>query len=234
MTTKQIIEVINSFDKEYQDYKDGGREFITQLAKKLLNTIDEDRLEVIAFFLNEIRTNKNNFGQVALVTIVQMNASELGADIEAIYNEMWPVKDEKWRYSIIEALMKLRYTPPKSLYKDFVNAYLKDHPDDSFFLLVQYCIVDPEEALPLLSDYYVKNLFDYKNQDYIIGYICSYFLKIPLNYFPDFVRQTTTINKDAGFHLKNQILKYLNSERPKRFSKTLINERIESLQKIEV
>lgn len=234
MTTKQIIEVINSFDKEYQGYKDGGREFIKQLAKKLLNTVDEDRLEVIAFFLNEIRTNENNFGQVALVTIVEMNASELGADIEAIYNEMWPSKDERWRYSIIEALMRLRYTPPKLLYKDFVNAYLKDHHDKSFFLLVQYCNVDPEEALPLLSEYYVTDLSEVKNKDYIIGYICSYFLKNPLNYFPDFVRLITKINKDAGFHLKSLLLKYLNSERPKRFSKTLINDRIESLQKIEV
>ena len=87
-----------------------------------------------------------------------MRASEIAPDIERIYEEAKSLKDESWKRSVIEALMKLRYIVPKTLYSEYVSSYLSKYPDDAFFLLVQYCNVNPEEALPLLAGFYANAL----------------------------------------------------------------------------
>lgn len=51
MKDVEIIDIINDIEKQYQSYKDGGLTFIKNLAKKVLNTVDEEKNEILVFFL---------------------------------------------------------------------------------------------------------------------------------------------------------------------------------------
>ncbi|MBP8766342.1 MAG: hypothetical protein KBH30_12555 [Ferruginibacter sp.] len=237
MENLNIISSINDIRQQYKGYKDGGISFIEYLANKVLNTVDEDKNEVIKFFLDEIKSNENGFAEIALLTIVEMRAIELAPDIEKIYYEIAPFKEENWRHSIIEALMKLGYVEPKTLYREYVTSFLIKQPNNAFFLLVQYCNVDPKEALPLLSDFYVKNLCDNKEmQSFLesrIGFLVNYFLQNPIDYFPELVKQTTARNSGVGTYLKKSLLDYLNSKMVEQYSEKLINDRKNNLERME-
>jgi hypothetical protein len=238
MEESSIIKTINDICQQYKAYKDGGISFIKHLAKQVLNTVDENKDEVINFFLNEIKTNINGFGEVALLTIVEMKASELGSAIKKIYDEEKSLKGEEWKHSIIEALMKLRYKVPKTLYSEYVSSYLRKHPDDAFFLLVQYCNVDPEEALPLLAGFLTKALVGrIEIRSFLesrIGFLFSYFADNPKDYLPDLIRQTAAKDKKAGLYLRNMLLDYFNSNMVKQYPSNLINAEREKLNKIEI
>lgn len=235
METKYIIDVINNIQNQYRNYKDGGLTFIEQLAKRVNNTLDNEREDVIAFFLNEISNNEFGFGEIALLTFIEMNAIEVAPNIASIYYEKKDLKDDRWKSSIIEALMKLRYKEPKKLYADYVTSFLIKKPDDAYFLLVQYCNVDPELALPMLSDFYVRNLFrDAEMQSFLeswIGFLFSYFIKNPIDYFPELIKQTTDKDRAVGLHLKELLLEYLSSKMTNQYPKALITERIKALEK---
>ena len=238
MKKSDIVNTIKDIDKQFKSYNDGGRSFIKYLAKRILNTVDEEKNEVFKFFLDEIKTNENGFDEVALQTIMKMGSLELAPSIERIYNEMRYLKDDRWKHSIVETLMKLRYSKPKLLYAEYVTSYLNKEPDEVFYLLVQYCNVDPEKALPLLSGFYMEYLFkDTEMQRFLeirTGFLVSYFVENPKDYFPDLVKQTLAKNKKVGLYLKNLIVNYLNSDMVKEYSNVLIKDRIKNLDKLNV
>jgi len=238
MKESSIIRIIDGISQHYKAYKDGGRAFIKHLANKVLNSVVEDKGEVIKFFLNEIKTNENGYGEIALQTFVEMRASEIAPDIERIYEEAKSLKDESWKRSVIEALMKLRYIVPKTLYSEYVSSYLSKYPDDAFFLLVQYCNVNPEEALPLLAGFYanalVGNIEIRSLLESRIGFLFSYFIDNPNDYLPDLIILTAKINREAGFQLRNLILEYFESNMVKLYPENIINNEREKLSKIEM
>lgn len=152
MNDSDIANIIKDIEKQYNAYKDGGRSFIQHLANKIQNTVDEDKVHIFDFFLDEIEQNVKGLYSVALQTIIELKQIELAPEIERIFIKNRNVKDEKWSYAIIETLLKLNYATP--IYYDFITHYLKDNPGKGFFLLVQYCNVDPDKGVPLLSDFY--------------------------------------------------------------------------------
>lgn len=236
MKELDILNIIKDIDNQYKYYNDGGVSFIKHLAKKILNTVDEDKAEVFKFFLKEIKNNENGLGEIALLTIVELGASEKASDIERIYKEVAHLKSDSWKHSIIEALMKMRYSKSKALYFEYVNAYLIKNPDSSYFLLVQYCNVDPEKALPLLSDFYVKYLLgDKQMRNFLesrIGFLLSYFIKNPIDYLPELIRETLRKNKETGVYLKNLLIRYFKSDMVNQYPKTTINSMLENLKTV--
>lgn len=226
MTKFEIINIIRDIEKEFKSYKDGGLSFIKHLADKLLNTIDEDKNDVINFFLDEIKNNENRFGEIALLTLVEMKALELAPYIEGIFNEVATKKDENWKQSIIEALMKLRYVEPKALYYEYVTSFLSKQPDNAFFLLVQYCNVDPANAIPLLSEFYVKNLLrNVDMQGFLesrIGFLVSYFIENPGDNLFELNKLVLLKNRNVGQHLKKILLCYFGSSMAEKYPKDLI------------
>lgn len=120
-----IINIIEDYSRRYNN-GDGGREFVLQLSKKLLNTVDEDKKQVFNFFLNEIRYNNNGYREVAIVVIEQMKAKEIALDIERIYNDIASKMDDDWKLSIINSLMILQYVYPKKMYLEFVTGNVSD------------------------------------------------------------------------------------------------------------
>lgn len=238
MTKFEIINIIKGIEEQYKSYKDGGLSFIKHLANKVLNTVDEDKNEVIKFFLDEIKSNENGFGGIALLTIVEMKASEFAPYIERIYNEIATQKDENWKQSIIEALMKLRYVESKVLYHEYVTSFLNRQPDNAFFLLVQYCNVDPDSALPLLSEFYVKNLLkNAEMQGFLesrIGFLISYFIQNPVDYLPELIKQASAKNRDVGLRLKGLLINYLSSSMTSQYPRVLIDDRIETIKNLKV
>lgn len=237
MTRAFIINMIKEIEGQFKSYKDGGQSFIKYLSKKVLNSPDDEKREIISFFLDEIKLDRNGFYSIALQTINEMGTQELAPSIEKIYNEVASYKDEQWRYSIIELLMKLRYGSPKALYSEFITSFLKIHPERGYFILVQYCNVDPERALPLLSDYYANSFLNKDMQDFMdsrIGFLFSYFIENPIDYFPDLIRQTFVRNKAAGLHLKELLIEYLNGDMTKHYPKALIQDRLKKLKNIRI
>jgi hypothetical protein len=238
MKEASIIKIINDIEQQFKTYKDGGSTFIKYLTSKVFNSIDEDKNEVIKFFLNEIKTNINGFGEISLQTIVEMRALEIAPEIERIFEEEKTLKDGHWKHSVIVALMRLRYTVPKTLYSDYVSSYLRKDPDNAFFLLVQYCNVDPEEALPLLSGLYAKALVgNNEMRNFLvsrIGFLFSYFMDNPNDYLPDLILQTANKNREAGLYLKNLLLNFIKGNMTKQYQRNMINNEQEKLNKIEI
>ncbi len=237
MTRASIINMIKEIEGQFKSYKDGGKSFIKYLSKKVLNSPDDEKRELISFFLDEIKLDRNGFYSIALQTINEMRTVELAPRIEKIYNEVAPYKDEQWKYSIIELLMKLRYDSPKGLYSEFVTSFLKSHPEKSYFILIQYCNVDPERAVPLLSDYYANYFLNKDMQDFMdsrIGFLFSYFIENPIDYFPDLIRRTFVRNKAAGLHLKELLIEYLNGDMAKQYPQALIEDKLKELKNLRI
>jgi hypothetical protein len=229
--------MIKEIEGQFKSYKDGGKSFIKYLSKKVLNSPDDEKRELISFFLDEIKLDRNGFYSIALQTINEMRTVELAPRIEKIYNEVAPYKDEQWKYSIIELLMKLRYDSPKGLYSEFVTSFLKSHPEKSYFILIQYCNVDPERAVPLLSDYYANYFLNKDMQDFMdsrIGFLFSYFIENPIDYFPDLIRRTFVRNKAAGLHLKELLIEYLNGDMAKQYPQALIEDKLKELKNLRI
>lgn len=238
MNRSDIVNMIRDIEGQFKSSKDGGRSFIKYLSNKVVNTRDEEKREIVSFFLDEIKLNKNGFYPIALQTISEMGEQELAPSIERIYNEIASDKDEQWKYSIIELLMKLRYGSPKALYSEFVTSFLKDQPERGYFLLVQYCNVDPEHALPLLSNFYANYLVSGKEmQGFLesrIGFLFSYFIENPTDHFSDLIRQTFIKNNEAGLHLKELLIEYLNSSMAKQYTKDLISDKLEEFRNLKI
>ncbi|HQN99335.1 MAG TPA: hypothetical protein PKU86_07780 [Bacteroidales bacterium] len=238
MKDVEIIDIINDIEKQYQSYKDGGLTFIKNLAKKVLNTVDEEKNEILVFFLNELEYNRNGFFSIALNTIVEMKAIELAPNIERIFIKNRNSNDESWGYSIIEALIKLNYTEPKLLYFDFVNNYLKNKPNKSYFLLVQYCNIDSDKGLQLLADYYSKFLLeDLEMKNFLesrIGFLVSHLIKSSDGTLSELVKLVILKNKNAGRHLKKVLLDYFNSDMAKKYPNILIEKEKKALHALKI
>lgn len=246
LTDKKIIEVIKKIQREYYTYKDNGNTFYKQLAQKILNTVDDERDLILDFFLREIRSNENDLCGTALVVIEEMKAVELCPRIVDIYNEVSKYKDDEWKRAVVYVLMQLRYLPPQKLYHNYVLDYMKNNKD-SFYLLVQYCNVNPKEALPLLSEELVKNILSeelllqipakiinsLEGINVLIAFLVAYFKNNPNDYLPDLLELVYMKKPKAAIYLKTVIVNYLNSEFAKySFSESWLNNEINHLNKL--
>ncbi len=72
MNDSDIVNIIKDIEKQYNDYKDEGRSFIQHLANKIQNTVDEDKVLIFDFFLDEIEKNNNGLYSIALQTIIEL------------------------------------------------------------------------------------------------------------------------------------------------------------------
>ena len=238
MKESEIINTIENIRHQFKSYKDGGISFVEYLAQTLLNTVDEDKKDVFNFFLDEIKLDKYGFFSIAIQTIIEMKAEELSTQIEKIYNENRHLKDENWQYSIIVSLMKLKYTKSEFLYSDFVNSYLEKQPNNAFFLLVQYCNVDPEKAIPLLSKFYIENWFRNEVMSTFlysrIGFLVTSLIDDSNDNLSELVKLTYYKNNKIGLHLRNCILNFLSSSMTIQYSSELINAEIEKIMKFKI
>lgn len=226
MNELDIVDIIKDIEKQHKAYKDGGTTFIKHLAQKVLNTVDEDKVQVFNFLIKEIEQNNNGLFSVALQTIVELKSIELVPAIEKIFIQNRNSKDDAWKYSLIEALLKLNYSVPKSLYYDFITNYLKNNPNKGYFILVQYCSIDPEKGLPLLSDFYSKFFLENSEmQSFLesrIGFLVSYFIENPGDCLSELNKLVLLKNRNAGRHLKKVLLDYFSSSMADKYPKDLI------------
>lgn len=239
MNELEIVNTIKSLQKESQKYKDGGRLFIKNLARKVLNISNAQKKYIVRFFIKEIRFNKYDLGGVSLATLEEMNASEIAYNIFQIYNDISEEKNEEWKRNIIESLLKLQYKAPKQFYYDYITEYTKkDSSGYAYYLLVLYCNVDAEMALPLLSEFYTKN-FDASNDikgfiENRISFLIGYFFKNSKDYFPRLIELVSLKNKNAGQHLKKVLLAYFNSDCARKYPNILIEKEKKALQALEI
>lgn len=233
MNELDIVAIIKDIEKQHKAYKDGGMTFIKHLAQKVLNTVDEDKVQIFDFLVKEIEQNKHGLFSIALQTIIELKSLELAPAIEKIFIQNRNSKDEVWKYSLIEALLKLNYAAPTSLYYDFITNYLKNNPNKGYFILVQYCNVDPEKGLPLLSDFYSKFFLENSEMKSFlesrIGFLVNYFIQNPEDYLYELNKLVLLKNKDAGRHLKKALLDYFNSSMAEKYPNDLIEKEKKSL-----
>jgi len=231
MNDSDIVNVIKDIEKQYNAYKDGGRSFIQHLANKIQNTVDEDKVLIFDLFLDEIEQNINGLYSIALQTIIELKQIELAPEIERIFIKNRNVKDEKWSYAIIETLLKLNYATP--IYYDFITHYLKDNPGKGFFLLVQYCNLDPDKGVPLLSDFY-SEFFQGDSQmrrflESRIGFLVDYFMENKQLDLGKLYKSVIAKNRMAGQSLRSTLLNYFNSSLADKYPKDLVEKACHSL-----
>ena len=97
LSNQAIRTTIKDIEREYKDYKDGGREFITQLSNKLNRVSKEEKKIVFEFFLREIRASEDHMVFVATATFRFMNAIEVCDKLKEIYLACWKNKSIDWK-----------------------------------------------------------------------------------------------------------------------------------------
>lgn len=239
MDTVDIINVLNRLEKDCgaARYKDGGLEYIRRLALKVLNTVDDEREQVLKFFFDEIEFNLNGYRSVALETLIEMKALALAPSLEEIYNRCYLVRDEHWCYSLIMAMLKLKYHAADSLYYRFIVGYIDKKPDHSFFILVLYCKVEPDRGLPLLANiclFYLRG-GDPEMEDLLRSrmiFLFAHILEESVFSLLDVILQTASIDKDIASKLRQILLEELKNHRDIDNNQRLQKEKeeIESLE----
>ncbi len=213
MKELEIVKTIREIESEYKHYKDGGISLIERLADKVLNTVENEKKGVISFFLREIRYNKNNLWSLSLQTIVKMNLSDVGEQLEYIYQTERDLKKEDWRKAMIDAMLKMQHKSPSDIYFRYIEDMIKTKPGNGYFSLIYYSTIEPEKSISLLSDFYAKYLgVDTRMQNFVISridFLCQYILKNPTNFIPKLIRVTREKNGNAGVILKKILVKHL-------------------------
>lgn len=200
MTSDKIALIIRNIEQHYASYKDGGREFIMQLSNKLKNTVDEDRNDVLSFFLREIQNNSYGLRDVALLTITEMKDSEVCSDILFIYEDQQYLQDEQWRYSVITTLMKIGYIPPKHIYSQFIKSYIRNNPGgvNVYSLLIYYSNVDVYNGILLLSQYFCSSILDEEELKNSIRFLLSVSKDYSKSFIPRLIEAVHSIDTQYG------------------------------------
>jgi hypothetical protein len=236
MEDNEIIDIISEFEKDFKSYKDSGRSLIKQLSLNLNRADETDRKRFIDFFLEEIRTNKNNLWSLCLEVIVEANLVTISPELESIYLSYSELKDENWREDMIMAMLQLNYEKPDGLYNAFIMHHLENQTGRAFFLIVQYCRVNSTKGIDLLSDYYANKLLskdspEYKNQHHI-GYLIYWLINSPFDCLPEIIKQTGTKSKIAGNYLKQNVLSFLKSGQSRDLKNNQVQENIKTINDV--
>ncbi len=216
MKDKEILNIINEFERDFKLYKDSGRAMIKQLAVNLNRVEGKEKKDFIDFCIREIASNKNGLWSLCLQVIVKANQFKVAPELERVYHMFYETKDTDWKEDIVMAMLKLNYKKPDELYNSFIKYHLKNKTGRAFFLMVEYCRVNFSKCSELLSNYFVNNMlsedsFEYNNQHHI-GYLIYGLINIPNGCLSEIIKQTSKKNKVAGNYLKQAILSFLNSK----------------------
>ena len=238
MNENIIIDLVNRLCKEHEKYNDNGAEMVKIICSKINNTTQEERDYVINFFINEIRINKNNLRYLGFEVIEKLQLKEGAAIIYTIYNETKNGIDYEFEWHIITALMKLGYSEHKEIYTNYINNYLVDDKwGRSFLLLIWYGLVDTNNSLILLADYYCKRFVE---QGKYMQYLSNHNFDALLfgihynnfDYILNLIKMIYKKNEVAGKFLQNNIIKFMNSLWIDRgnYNKVIIKEQLIQVQ----
>lgn len=231
MTDSEIIDIIKSLEKECERYKDGGREFISRLAQKLNNTVDEEKEAVFGFFFKEIRNQVNShFGYLALEVFSEMKATEVAPTLEKICREEYSAGNSKKKNFIIATMMELKYDKPVDLYAEYLKYYNDDVYERYWNVFFDYCKDDWSRSIPILSLYFADvlsfstlSLFFLKKKVaklcmvQRINHLSYYYFQNNDSYFLELVKQVALKNKKAAKALKKLLTEYLSKKTSKDY-----------------
>ena len=240
MNENIIIDEVNRLYKEHEKYNDNDAEIIRKICSKINNTTQEERDFVIKFFINEIRTNKNNLRYLGFEVIEKLQLKEGASIIYSIYNETKNDIDYEFEWHIITTLMKLGYNENKEIYTNYINNYLIENKwGRSFLLLIWYGLVDTNNSLILLADYYCKRFIE--NGEYM-PYLSNHNFDALLfhihhnniDYILNLIKMIYKKNEVAGKFLQNNIIKFMNSLWIDRgnYNKVIIKEQLIQVQNV--
>ena len=234
MNTDTIINILRSLECEYDanHYKDGGCEFIHQLSTKLSVTVEDDKESILKFFLNEIEFNNNNYRSIALKTTVEINAIELAPKLEELYKKWHLSKDDHWNYTLIEAMLQLKYR--SSIYEDFIIYYSQKDPEKSFPLVLYYCDIAPEEGLVILSQtclfFLQKESANWSLFKSKLTFLISHVLKNKTFSFLALIQKISSINKNEGNEFKKCLINELLDYGKRMRCEQMVRKEIEHIQ----
>jgi len=204
--------MINLLRKEYFWYKDDGSEYIKKLSSKVANAYEDEKRDIINFFIVEIRTDQNKMGHLSLDIIEELKLKEVAPLICNIFKDVSAEKDFEWKWHTITTLMKLGYDQPKEVYNNYVIDYLiNDKWHRGFLLLVLYGNVEKENSIVLLADYYHKNLSGGNEQmktylENSANLLISHFYKQDFDHILRLINMLYGINKEEGKWLQKTIM----------------------------
>jgi hypothetical protein len=236
-----ILSKIKEIRLLFVNEKDGGRALVTALAKEFNSYDVNNRNIVIDFFIRELQTDKNGMRGLALPVLEDLEASEAASRIYETYQHILKRDDEKWEREIVTTLMKLRFPEYKGFYSDYIEKYVYKKQDNGyiFFLGVLFCRVDPDKALSLLSNYFIKHLSApnqemaafFKNR---MGYLVINFSKNPKDYTAELLIETARKNRIVGLRLKEIMLSYFHSDLCTDDDRIWIKQKIKVLNEINI
>lgn len=216
MNNDEIKKVIETIEKDFQ-WGDGGLAFIDYLTKKIKNTEDQDKKEVIDFLLYELDSNTDKkYCSIALHVLSKLNDTSVAKRVYSIFETKKIINGGEWTFSIIELLIKLKYAEPKQLYIDFILKYLDNQYTQvsGYFLLLRFCAIDVDDAIIILSNFLSENLVkDEKIQEIIrvrIGFLVSEFNKYPASKIYTLYLNIKLKNESGADYFKNVVVSHLN------------------------
>jgi len=215
MNNQYLINLINELIKESNHNKDDGSYIINNLSYLFKKTNRIEKEFWVSFFLNEIEFNTygNGFWSICLDTFVKANYTKVAPEIDRIFIEQQPNKNDFWKYRFTRALLKLELNSQS--YIKYIDYLIEKEDGGGYILLIYLSKVNPNIAKIKLSEFYAKFLDNnFKVQKLITSLLDVLIEHISWDgsgYVIDLVQMTYKKNKSAGLFLKAKFIEFLKS-----------------------
>jgi hypothetical protein len=208
----EIIEIIRDFHKEfaYEDKMSGTSKytFLSLYIKRQKKTIQQ---AFIDFFMREIKDNKYGFFHDALAIFRCLNNKQVILKLFDIFIECY--KNDKYCKDIFLLLIRLGDTDPDHIviFTDYVHKKLVQNIALNYMYIIDYMIINANDALLILSDFYINFLTKEQvsswNNIYIFT-LAHFFMRKDLSPLLQLIDMTYEKNKSIGVLLKKLLLEY--------------------------
>jgi len=239
MNRNEIAHIIIEIRKDAERHIIGAFDSITLIVKKIMNSPDEDKRQVIDFLFSEIETNEYNLSFVGLDIVEELQLKEAGDVIYKSYNSIVNGRDSvQWKQACIRVLLLLQYQAPLKFYLNHIDDIKNDENGRTLYFRtsILLCKLYPEKGLEILSDFYVEWLAGDKltldSRDFFSRILFAFFFKFQKDYTTELVFRTQNKNKKAGENLKIALVTFLKSEMMFEYKREFVDEKIKAIEAI--
>lgn len=197
MTKEEVLRLITAVERECKGFKDGGESFLIGMASEFCLLGENDKKDFVSFLINEIEFDSYSLCSLSICLLKKIGKPENAVEIIDIFKRNRMTKTIEWKVSIVELLISLDYLDEAFFYS-IVNEDFAEYQEKLYYIIVQYCAKTPLKGIPMLSDYYLKNLLNPNLVDFLtirISYLYAVFIKNEFSYLSSMTEALFENNK---------------------------------------
>ena len=202
MKKEEALKLITAVEKQYKGFKDGGESFLIGMTNEFYLLRENDQQDFCSFLIDEIEYDRFNLCSLSICLFKKIGKPKDAVEIIGIFKRNRMTKTIEWKVSVVELLISLDYLDEAFFYSIVNEDFIKCQ-EKLYYIIVQYCAKTPFKGIPLLSDYYLKNLLHPDFVDFLtirIGYLYAVFIKNEFSYLSSLI--------DVLFEKNKRICRY--------------------------